>query len=170
MPSFRNSSNQRLTKSLFFEESEDKSLVVYTLKDSDHTVGEVTYPSLYRLYMEADDLTEYQFAVAHLDGWEHWQMLCSSTWFKPYAKRWREELEVRARSRSLLRLRAVAASSAKEAYLANKFLIERGWVPKEEKSSVGRPSKDAIKKEAEALFQSSKEAETDLARISKDLN
>jgi hypothetical protein len=120
--------------------------------------------------MEADDLTEYQFAVANLDGWEHWQMLSSTSWFKPYAKRWREELEVRARSRSLLRLRAVAASSAKEAYLANKFLIERGWVPKEEKSSVGRPSKDAIKKEAEALFQSSKEAESDLARISKDLN
>ena len=170
MPNFRNSSNQRLTKSLFFEESEDRSLVVYTLKDSDHTVDGVTYPSLYRLYLEADDLTEYSFAVAHLDGWEHWQMLCSSTWFKPYAKRWREELEVRARSRSLLRLRAEAASSSKNAYLANKFLIERGWVPKEDKTSaVGRPSKEAIKTAADALFQSSKEAESDLARI-KDLN
>lgn len=169
MPNFRNSSNQRLTKSLFFEESEDRSLVVYTLKDSDHTVDGVTYPSLYRLFMEADDLTEYSFAVSHLDGWEHWQMLCNSNWFRPYAKRWREELEVRARSRSLLRLRAEAASSSKNAYLANKFLIERGWVSKEDKSAVGRPSKEAIKKEADLLFQSSKEAESDLARI-KDLN
>lgn len=170
MNKFRNSSNQRLTKSLFFEESEDKSLVVYTLKDSDHTVGEVTYPSLYRLYMETEDLTEYDFAVSHLDGWEHWQMLKACSWFKPYAKRWKEELETKVMSRSLARLKAEASSSSKNAFYANRFLIERGWIPKGEKSPVGRPTKEAIRKEADALFTASKEAESDLARISKDLN
>lgn len=145
-------------------------MVVYTLKDSDHTVGDVTYPSLYRLYLEAEDLTEYTFAVAHLDGWEHWQMLKSCSWFKPYAKRWKEELETKVMSRSLARLKAEAASSSKNAFYANKFLIERGWVPKADKSAVGRPSKEAIKREAEAIFSASKEAESDFERISKDLN
>jgi hypothetical protein len=167
---FRSVSNQRLLKGLFYEESDNQQSVVYTLKDRDHPVGDKTFPSLYRLYMETDDLTEWDFATKYLDGWEHWQMLCNCTWFQPFVARWRQELEVRARSRSLLRLRAVASSSAKEAYLANKFLIERGWVPKDEKSSVGRPTKEAIKREAEQLFQNSKEAETDLARITKELN
>ena len=145
-------------------------MVVYTLKDSDHTVGDVTYPSLYRLYLEAEDLTEYTFAVAHLDGWEHWQMLKSCSWVKPYAKRWKDELETKVMSRSLARLKAEAASSSKNAFYANKFLIERGWVPKADKSAVGRPSKEAIKREAEAIFSASKEAESDFERISKDLN
>lgn len=170
MNRFRNSSNQRLTKSLFFEESEDRSLVVYTLKDQDHTVDGVVYPSLYRLFMQAEDLLEYEFAVSNLDGWEHWQMLKSCSWFKPYYKRWKEELETKVMSRSLARLKAEAASSSKNAYLANKFLIERGWVPKEEKKPVGRPTKERIKQEADALFQSSQEAISDLERISKDLN
>lgn len=170
MSKFRTATNQRLTKGLFFEESTDRNTVVYTLKDQDHTVDGVTYPSLYRLYMESDDLTEYSFAVSYLDGWEHWQMLCRCSWFKPFAERWREELEVRARSRSLARLRAEAASSSKNAYLANRFLVERGWVPKGEKSPVGRPTKDRIKQEAEALFNASNEAKSDLERISKDLN
>lgn len=169
MNRFRAANNQRLTKSLFFEESEDKSLVVYTLKDSDHTVGDVVYPSLYRLYMESDDLTEYSFAVAHLDGWEHWQMLCNCTWFKPFHERWKKELEVRTLSKSLARLRAEAASSSKNSYLANKFLVERGWLPKEEKSPVGRPTKDRIKQEADALFHSQKQINDDLERL-KDLN
>jgi len=170
MPSFRNSSNQRLTKGLFFEEAEDKSGVVYTLKDRDHTVGEVTYPSLYRLYMETEDLTEYQFDVSHLDGWEHWQMIKACSWFKPYAKRWKEELETKIMSRALAVLKAEASSSSKNAFYANKFLIERGWIPKGEKSPVGRPTKDAIRKEADALFQNSEEAKSDFERISKDLN
>lgn len=170
MSKFRTSNNQRLLKGLFYEESDNKDSVVYTLKDRDHTVGEVTYPSLYRLYQETEDLTEYEFAVSHLDGWEHWQMLKSCTWFKPFAKRWREELETKVMSRALARLKAEAASSSKNAFLANKFLIERGWIPKEQKSSVGRPSKDEIKRQAETLFLSASEAKEDFDRITKDLN
>lgn len=170
MPSFRNSSNQRLTKSLFFEESEDKSLVVYTLKDKDHTVDGVVYPSLYRLFLETEDPTEYQFAVSYLDGWDHWQMLKACTWFKPHYDRWVQELEAKIISRSLARLKAEAASSSKNAFYANKFLIDRGWIPKGEKSPVGRPTKEAIRKQADSLFQASKEAESDFERISKDLN
>jgi hypothetical protein len=166
---FRTSNNQRLLKGLFFETSDNRDYVVYTLKDRDHTVGEVTYPSLYRLYLETEDLTEYQFAVSYLDSWEHWQMLKSCTWFKPYAKRWKEELETKVMSRALSRLKAEAASSSKNAFLANRFLIERGWVPKEDRKAVGRPSKEEIRRQAEGLFIASSEAKDDYERI-KDLN
>lgn len=167
---FRSASNQRLLKALFYEESDNPELVVYTLKDKDHQVGSSLYPSLYRLYMETDDPTEWTFATTYLDGWEHWQMLCSCTWFKPFHKRWREELEVRTRALSLSRIRAEAASSSKNAYLANKLLLDKGWVPKEEKSPVGRPTKEAIKREADQLFQASNDAQSDFDRITKDLN
>lgn len=166
---FRTSNNQRLLKGLFFETSDNKDLVVYTLKDWDHTVGDVTYPSLYRLYIEAEDLTEYSFAVSHLDGWEHWQMLKNCTWFKPYARRWKDELETKVMSRALARLKSEALTNSKNAFLANKFLIERGWIPKEDKKPVGRPSKEEIKRQAEHLFLSSNDAKEDYERI-KDLN
>jgi len=166
---FRSVNNQRILKGLFFETSLNRDSVVYTLKDRDHTVDGKTYPSLYRLFLEADDLLEYNFAITHLDGWEHWQMLKACNWFKPYYKRWKDELETKTLSLSLYRLRAEAASSSKNAFLANRFLIERGWVPKEEKKAVGRPSKDEIKRQAENLFLASEDVNSDLARI-KDLN
>jgi hypothetical protein len=166
---FRSSSNQRLLKGLFYETSANPESVVYTLKDRDHTVGEVTYPSLYRLYMETEDLLEYSFAISHLDGWEHWQMLKSCSWFRSIAARWKDELETKTMAKALSRLKAEAASSSKNAFLANKFLIERGWLPKEDKKAVGRPSKEEIKRQAENLFLASSDARDDLARI-KDLN
>lgn len=136
---FKNAVNVWRTKSLFFEQSDsDKTFVLYTLKDKDHE----GFPSLYRLYMETADLTEYEFAVKHLGGWDHWTTLCNLTWFKPIVNKWREELFLRAQSAAL---RKVQESAAKGNLVANRYLLERGWEPKK---STGRPSKEAIKSEA----------------------
>lgn len=160
---FRNSTNGRYLKGLFFEQTlADKSSVVYTLKDWDH----LSYPSLYRLYMEMEDLTEYEFANAYLDGWEHWEMLCQCEWFKPYVERWRKELTLKIQARALKALRAEAESSSKNAFVANKFLVDKGWVDKSEKAhGRGRPSKDEVKKAADAIALSDKRLEEDLQRL-----
>lgn len=155
--------NRRITKSLFYETTlADKSLVVYTLKDKDH----LGYPSLYRLYMEHDDPTEYTFAVACLDSWDHWMMLCECSWFKPYLTAWRKELEIRARSRALASIKTLANDkSSKEHYQASKFMVSGGWVEKGKGRSAGRPSKDEIAKEAQRIAQSSRDLEDDFQRI-----
>jgi len=158
---YRNSTNSRLLNALFYETARDKKAVLYTLKDGDHK----SYPSLYRLYMEMDDLTEYDFATTYFDGWEHWQMLCKCPWFIPYIARWREEMELRTKAKALKAIKQEAESDSKNAYSANKVLLEGGWkkdVEKKVGSGRGRPSKDEINKqtviEAEKRFRISEDA------------
>ena len=125
---FKNSNGVFLLKALFYETTlADKSSVIYTLKDRDHE----GYPSLYRLYMETGDLTEYQFASEHLDGWAHWEALCSCVWFQPYLERWRKELTLRHKAGALKRIISEAQSSSRNAFTANKFLVQSGWVEPE---------------------------------------
>src|SRR5579859_6457695 len=161
---FRNPvSNQRYLKGLFFETvNADKSTVSYTLKDRDHA----GYPSLYRLYMEADDPTEYLFATAHLDGWDHWETLCQCTWFKPYIDRWRRELETKHRALALRNIKQLASDpTSKEYHQANKFLVNAGWLEDTKRKNAGRPSKAEVSKAAKEMAQEQKSLEEDLLRI-----
>jgi hypothetical protein len=159
--------NQRLLKGIFYEMTlSDKSSVVYTLKDQDHE----GYPSLYRLYMETNDPTEWRFAQEHLDGWEHWEMLCETTWFKPYAQRWRKELELRMKSQALARIMSESKTASKESFQANKYLLEKGWEPKEgqhqsNRPGRGRPSKDEINKAAKEIAHNQSRLEEDFQRL-----
>jgi hypothetical protein len=159
---FKNTMGTRYLKGLFYETTlQDKSSVVYTLKDQDH----LGYVSLYRLYTEADDPTEYKFATQHLDGWEHWEALCQCSWFKPYLDRWRRELETRLRARALLEIRAVANDpDHPSSYHANKYLLDGSWKPTGE-SKRGRPTKEAIKKEAALQASNEQQITSDFERI-----
>lgn len=144
---FRNPSNARYLKALFVEFNPLQDTAVYTLKDEDHK----GFPSLYRLYMEAADPMEYRFAVQNLDGWDHWQMLTATTWFKPYVERWRKELSTKIQSVALNNIILEAGKeSSKNSFSANKFLIERGWV---ERNTKGRPTASDVKRAAKEQAQ-----------------
>ncbi len=163
---FRNPvNNNRLLKSLFWEEVKaDKSSCVYTLKDQDHE----GYPSFYRLYMEIDDPTEWEVAQQLVDGWEHWEMLCSCGWFKPYVERYRKEVELRMKSKALVRIRAEAKAATRESFNANKYVLEKGWEPKaDQKNGRGRPSKEEIKKAANEIAATESRLTADFDRILK---
>lgn len=156
---FKNASNARLLRALFYEETDsDKSTVVYTLKDEDHQ----GYPSLYRLYLEMEDLLEYEFANTYLDGWSHWEMLTQCSWFKPYVTRWRKELELKIRSKALRNLREDAKSESRTANSSNRYLLERGW---QEKATKGRPSKEDVKRAAREQADAQKTLESDFLRL-----
>jgi hypothetical protein len=160
---FRASNNKLLLKGLFFEMTlADKTGVRYTLKDEDH----LGYPSLGRLYIEMEDPTEYNFAIAYLESWAHWEQLTACNWFKPFLERWRRELEVRLKSKALAEIKAEARSGGRNSFAANKYLLERGWEPKEGQSAKrGRPSKEEIKKAAEEHIQSIQSLDEDYNRI-----
>lgn len=162
MSKFKNSMGAFLLKALFFETTlANKAQVVYTLKDEDH----LGYPSLYRLYMEADDPTEYTFATAHLDSWTHWEALTKCTWFRPFLTRWRKELNTRARARALLAIRKLAASESKEAFQANKYLLSGQWQEATPKRRAGQPSKEEIKQAANEIATHEQIVENDFERI-----
>ena len=153
--------NARYTRGLFLEESyEDQSAVLYSLRDNDHA----RFPSLYRKYLEMGDLTEINFARTYFEGWEHWQMICSCNWMKPYISRWRHELELQLKAKALTEIIAVANDpDHKSQYEANKFLLNGSWRDKTQK--VGRPSKEEIKRQANELFEDKFNTTDDLARI-----
>lgn len=163
---FRIDTGQRLLRGLFYETTlADKTGVVYTLKDRDH----LGYPSLYRLYMETDDPTEYVFATTHLESWDHWERLCKCTWFKPYVTRWRRELELRTRARALAQIKTAASAGTKDSFQAQKFLVSSGW-KSPETNRRGRPSKEEIAAEANRIAIDKSALDEDLARIQDKLN
>lgn len=164
---FRIHTGQRLLRGLFYETTQlDKSSVVYTLKSRDHE----GYPSLYRLYMEHDDPTEYSFAIACLDSWDHWETLCRCTWFKPYISAWRRELEIRTKAQALVQIKAKAKTGDKEAYQAQKFLISGGWKDRTQGKGAGRPSTEDVRKEAQRMAQDHKDIDDDFERIQGAIN
>lgn len=159
---FRNpNGGRRYLQGLFFEFSNDKSTVLYTLKERDHE----GYPSLYKLYMDCTDPTEYEFATKHLENWSHWQELVDSQWFKPYVEAWRKEFEVRLRAQALNAVLAIAHDgSNSNSYYANKYLLDGSWKPAGE-SKRGRPSRDEVQKEIIAQAASKREIEEDAKRL-----
>ena len=125
-----------------------------------------------RLYLECNDPTEYTFAVTYLESWDHWQQLCACNWFKVYLTRWREELEVAMKSRALANImREAKDKMSKNSFAANKFIVEKGWEPKDGQSKGrGRPSKDEITAAAYDLAETNKQINDDMARLTKLVN
>lgn len=162
-PNFR-VANQLLLQGLFYETTlpSNRENVIYTLKDRDHE----GLPSLYRLYMESNDPTEWRFANSYLESWEHWERLTKTNWFKPYVERWRKELEIRMKSESLARIMSEAKTGSKDAFQANKYLLEKGWEPKD-KSERGRPSKKEINEKAKEIVYESRMIEDDFSRLKR---
>lgn len=155
---FRNKMNRLLTKELFYELTlADKTNVVYTLKDWDHE----GYPSLYRLYLEEEDLTEYSFATKHLDSFSHWESIANADWFKDHVLRWRKELELRVKSKALRRVIEASETPGRDSLAASKFILSYGHPG----SSKGRPTKEDIRKVAEEEFSISKQVQNDFQRL-----
>lgn len=123
-----------LTQGLFLEIGYTE-FSVFTTKDSDYEYNGKVYPSLKRLYLEMEDVGEYEFATTYLLGWSHWQRMCSNKQIYKYIEEWREELELKLRSRAI---KAVYDKIGTEQGInAAKWIAEKGW----DKKSVGRPSK-----------------------------
>lgn len=167
---FRNPSNQRLLGGLFLETRPPGQVTepLYTLRDWNHTRPNGDFlPSLYVLYMAMEDLTEYEFANTHLDGWEHWLRLCESPFFKPFAKRWREELSLKIKAEALHRVKEAARDPSNKSYHeANKYLVNELWKAKEGK---GRPTKAQVAKAAKEAAMTLSEVNADYERINPNV-
>lgn len=156
---FRNEQNNLYAKELFVEYNTRPGVALYTLKRHDYK----DCRSLYQLYMDLADLSEYSFANAYFEGWRHWEAIANSAWFSPYIDNWREELEVKVRATALATIVNQSKGTGKEAQTAARYIVERGW----EKVSRGRPKKSPdILKEAERIAIEEQQIEDDSARIS----
>lgn len=166
---FNTAGTHILTKALFLEvDRDDQGKILYSLKDED-TEG---YPSLYRLYMELGDLTEYEFATTYFYNWNHWKLLCKAPWFIEHVARWREELDLKTKSEAIKRIKAEAKNTkGKNTFSANKILIDRAWEkskPQKTSSSnrtAGRPTREEVLGELKREVSEARILEDDYQRV-----
>jgi hypothetical protein len=158
-------------KDIFLEREYDTSCE-YTLKDEDFTYQGKVFPSLYKLYIDFEDITEYDFALKYIGTYKTWETLCNSVFFKEYIAQWRKELELKLRARALNNIRYMASDDVdKNRFTANKLLLDKGWVVKENNQSKrGRPSKEEILSHADMLAQTEQKIKEDFERINKNTN
>lgn len=161
---FKAPNGQFYTRQIFYEmNTADVSLVLYTLKDYDIEVDGRAIPSLSRLYIEAADVSEYDFALKYFGSWKHWKMISDANWFKEYITPMREELATKLMSLSVKRIAQLAEGDTRDAFQANRYLLDKGYIAKV--GVKGRPSKEAIQREAEALFKEKDGFNEDFQRL-----
>ena len=130
------------TQGLFLELEYGKhETAVYTLSDEHKTYKGKEYPSLKKLYLEMEDPVEYEFATKYLLGWRHWQRLLNNQLVRPYIEEWRDELNLKLRSKAFKEI--LDRSKTEQGTTANKWIADKGWI----KNEVGRPSKADIEQE-----------------------
>ena len=168
MAIFKNSNQVYLGRELFFETAamDQKPYVLYTLKSDDYQPEgyERPLPSLRRIYLEEDDLTEFFVAEKYFDGQPHWKRLTSQEWFMKELSPLREELQIKHQAQYLRALRTDAISGDK---VTARYLLDRS-----EKSDTRacRPTKAKIKQEAEKLVKESVDIKDDFLRLQEHLS
>lgn len=169
-PKFYNPDNTlQGAESLFIDFSQYRDTVtppVYTLQKED---GEL--PSLYKLYMECEDLTEWEFANKHLAGWDHFEVLLTSSKFVKHLDKWRRDLEQKLKSKAFKALQLIAEEGGKNSFEANKLILNGKWKEATEtiKAPRGRPSKRELDKIANEEHEATKSIREDLKRLGIDL-
>lgn len=154
---FKGPQGDYITQGLFIDFNYKDKYAVYCLAAEDKTYGGVVYPSLKRLYLEMEDVTEYEFATTYLADWEHWQRICGNAVLRVDIDKWRDELE--------LKMKAIAAKAMVKAardgdLTAAKWLSVNGW-----QGARGRPSKAELKAEQKRRDAAAKDTEKDAANI-----
>lgn len=161
---FKDKMGRWLTKSLFKEyafQAPEGTFPLFVLSNQDRD----GLPSLYKLYLAAEDPSEYFFANEYLGGWDHWQRLSKATFFLPYITSWRKELEVLIKAKALQKLLSVANNpNHKSSYEANKLLLKEGYKEREG-SKRGRPTKDEVHKEANRIATEEERISADAERV-----
>lgn len=147
-----------VTQGLFYDFNYDDSNAVYVLHWEDKTVGEVVYPSLKRLFLEMEDLTEYNFANTYLCNWEHWQKMNGNKILREQFDKWREELELKLRAKNAKHLLKLASEGN---FAAAKWFANKEW----SEAKRGRPSKEEKEARLKEEAKLEKEISEDASRV-----
>lgn len=150
-----------LTQSLFLEIGYNSDTAIFTLKDDHYEYEGKVFYSLKKLYLEEEDVTEYNFANKYFLGWDHWKKITENLVIFKHIRKWREELELKIRARAM---KNTINSAMSGNYQAARFLLNGEWKP----SKNGRPTKKEVERERRILSGIDEvAAEADLLRLVK---
>lgn len=155
--SLLDSGGKPMTQSLFLELGyNDKA--VFTLKEDHYLYKDKVYPSLRKLFIESEDPTEYQFATTYLLGWSHWRRMCENKVLSRHIAEWREEMELRLRSKGI---KKAIEEAEKGNFNSAKWLAEKGW----DKREKGRPTNAEVESERKFQARAAEEYSADVHRL-----
>lgn len=158
---FVDSMGRPITQSLFLETSYDPETAVYTLKGYDHEYEGYKFPSLKRLYLQMEDVVEYDFAYTYLLDWNHWQRISKNKLFNKHINEWREELELKIRSQAVKDI--IDMTAEEKSFQAAKWLADKGW----SKRAAGRPKQEDIDRETKVQAAMEHQYGADIKRLFK---
>lgn len=161
------------TKALFFETTLPEYRIEmepeWTLKERDHLAHDgKTYRSMKKIYLEMEDVTEYEFAMATLGSFTHWETLCKSPWFKEHIDQWRKELNLKLKAKGMRSIIKAATIDENLSFQVMKYLADNQYIDKGGKR--GRPSKEEVKAELRKEAEANKVFLDDAERIGLNLN
>ncbi len=147
------------TESLFYESSRDRKKYppLFTLKEHDHKAC----LSMYALYMDIADPSEYFFARKVLGSYAHWEKLVALSWFKDHLDTWRVHLEAKLKGDAVYTMRDKAG---KGDVVAAKWMAAKGWEEKETPVR-GRPSKADVQAAVQKRADQFEDLQDDAARL-----
>lgn len=155
------------TKGLFYEttlpDERPEFGTSWTLKEKDLIVGDKTYKSMKRVYLDMEDVTEYDFAMATLNSYKHWERLVESPIIRKHIDQWRKELNLKLKARAMKAIINAATVDEKSSFQAMKYLADNEYLDK--KAKRGRPSKEEVSAELRREVEINKTFKDDAERI-----
>lgn len=137
---YRNTTGSLIVVSLIYEfaPTEYQELSIFTIGEEDRTLedGRVLI-SLYRVYMEMEDISEYDFANKYFESWHHWYRLSCKAAMQKYVRKWRAELQTKLKAKALKKIMDLAETEGYKSFEANKYLLEEKW--RDAPAKRGRP-------------------------------
>lgn len=155
------------TKGLFYEttlpDERPEFGTSWTLKEKDLVAGDKTYRSMKRVYLDMEDVTEYDFAMATLGSYKHWERLVESPIIRKHIDQWRKELNLKLKARAMKAIINAATVDEKSSFQAMKYLADNEYLDK--KAKRGRPSKEEVSAELRREVEINKTFKDDAERI-----
>lgn len=155
------------TKGLFYEttlpDERPEFGTSWTLKEKDLIVGDKIYRSMKRTYLDMEDVTEYDFAMATLGSYKHWERLVESPIIRKHIDQWRKELNLKLKARAMKAIINAATVDEKSSFQAMKYLADNEYLDK--KAKRGRPSKEEVSAELRREVEINKTFKDDAERI-----
>lgn len=150
------------TQSLFYEYKSENYTPIFSIKDFDHKVKDIIYPSLKRIYLSYDHVPDKELSFANevLGGWEHWIVLQENKLFSGMIAQWKFELDLRIQEQAIKALMLASKEEGGKGVAAAKYLADKGY-----KELRGRPSKAEVERERKIQAGAKRELEEDLERI-----
>jgi hypothetical protein len=158
---------QPQTKGLFYEltlpEDRKEMGTSWTLKEHDLQADGKVYKSMKKLFIEMEDVTEYDFAMTALGSYKHWERVTESPILKPHIEQWRKELNLKLKAKAMKSIIKSATVDEKLSFQAMKYLADNEYIDKSNKR--GRPSKEELNAELRREAEISKSFKDDAERI-----